>query len=137
MALAIKVEERQKGEFLVSLSGSIDLLTYTSLEDKLRPSLTSSTRALILNMEGVVYVSSMAISVIFKTRKYIEELGGYFLMANLQPQVKAVFDIIKALPAMRVFESMEEADRYFAEIQRKEIEKHKGSPPDTRDHTSS
>ncbi len=39
------------------------------------------------------------------------------MMANVPRHIDQVFKIVQALPDVRVFESMEEADRYFQEIQ--------------------
>ena len=127
MTLTVNVDKKGEGAFVVFPFGSIDSITYKELENKVLPLLVSTTKVLMLNMEGVSYISSMGISVILKTKKAVEENGGSFIMTNLQPQIKVVFEVIKALPNMRVFESMEEADEYLSHIQRKEIEKGKGS----------
>lgn len=127
MALNINVDKKGEGVFAVSLAGSVDSMTYMELEKTLDPLLIPSTKVLILNMEGVTYISSMGVSVILKTKKAIEKNKGDFIMINLQPQIKAVFEIIKALPNIRIFESMKEADVYLTQIQRKEIEKQKGA----------
>ncbi|MFH0738334.1 MAG: STAS domain-containing protein [Candidatus Omnitrophota bacterium] len=126
MTLEVNVDKKGEGTFAVSCSGPIDSITHKELEKTLAPFLIPSTKVLILNMEGVTYISSMGISVVLKTKKAIEENKGSFIMTNLQPQIKVVFEIIKALPNMRIFESMEEADEYLSQIQRKEIEKRKG-----------
>jgi hypothetical protein len=49
-----------------------------------------------------------------------------FLMVNLQPQIKKVFDIAQALPGEAVFSSVEEADEYFDAMQKKALEE--GNP---------
>lgn len=125
MTLEVNVDKKGEGTFAVSCFGSVDSITYRELEKTLAPFLIPSTKVLILNMEGVTYISSMGISVVLKTKKAIEENKGSFIMTNLQPQIRVVFEIIKALPNMRIFESMEEADEYLSQIQRKEIEKKK------------
>ena len=127
MILEVNVDKKGEGTFVVSSFGSIDSVTYRELEKTLVPFLVSTTNVIIFNMEGVSYISSMGISVILKTKKAVEENGGSFIMTNLQPQIKAVFEVIKALPNMRVFESLKEADEYLSQIQRKEIEKRGGS----------
>jgi anti-anti-sigma factor len=127
MALRVNIDKRGEGMFAASIFGSIDSVTYVELEKAIQPFLIPSTKVLIFNMQGVTYVSSMGIAAVLKTRKAIEQNKGNFIMINLQPQIKAVFEIIKALPDMRVFESMKEADEYLTQIQRKEIEKQKGN----------
>jgi anti-anti-sigma regulatory factor len=64
----------------------------------------------------------MGVSAILKAKKTIETEGGSFLMTNLQPQIKRVFEIINALPSVSIFESPEEADRYLAEMQKRALE---------------
>jgi len=130
MALRIDILKKAEGVIIICAHGSIDSVTYTELEQQLIPLLVASTKVLLLNMENVKYISSMGISVILKSKKTIEERGGSFLMTNLQPQIKMTLEILKNLPNMRVFEDMREADRYLAEIQRKEIQKQKGDIED-------
>ncbi len=126
MKLTVNVDRKGEGAFVAFLSGSLDTITYKELEKTIEPFLVPATKVLIFNMEGLTYISSMGISVLIKTKKAIEEQGGSFIMTNLQPQIKVVFEVIKALPNMRVFESIEEADEYLSQIQRKEIERRQG-----------
>ena len=45
--------------------------------------------------------------------------GGRLFMVNLQPQIKKVFEIIKALDGMNVFKDQAEMDDYLAVMQEK------------------
>lgn len=74
-------------------------------------------------MEGVEYVSSMGVSAILQARENFEKEGIIFLTLNLQPQVKKVFDIVKALPASTIFASVEELDNYLRVIQERTKDK--------------
>lgn len=123
MSLNVNITPKQGGIYLVSISGSIDSDTYVILEQKVAPLLNPATKAIIFDMDGVEYISSMGINVVFNTQRTIEKQGGTFVMANLQPQVKKVFEIMKALPNMKIFESIEETDTYLFKIQQNEIEK--------------
>ena len=124
MPLSIQVTEDQPGIFTVAPEGPIDSDTYFSLEQKLNSILNDTTKLVIFDMARVIYISSMGLGVIFKTRGFLEGHGGSMIITNLQPQVKKVFDIIKALP-QNIFQNMEEVDAYITQIQRKEIEKKK------------
>ena len=44
------------------------------------------------------------------------------MLLNLQPQVRKVFDIIKALEGMNVFKSQEEMDEYLLAMQNKVLD---------------
>ena len=49
----------------------------------------------------------------------MDNRGGKFLLVNLQPQIKKVFEIIKALDGMNVFKDQEEMDDYLTAMQNK------------------
>jgi len=128
MALKVNVEKRKEDIYVVKANGHIDTDTYLQFEEKIKPLLNASTKALILDMTDVSYISSAGLTVIFNAKKVIEENKGNFIVTNLQPQIKKVFDIVRALPKESVFVSMEEVDSYLDNIQQSEIEKIENPP---------
>jgi len=123
VGLTIKITEREAGIFIILLKGSIDSSTYENMDSAIRSVLTSSTKAIILNMGEVDYITSMGIKVVMDTKKSVEEHRGIFMMIDLQPQVKNVFEIVKLYPTLNIFENIDEADRYLLELQKKDIER--------------
>jgi anti-anti-sigma factor len=123
MQLKVDVKERGKGVYIVMPEGHLDSNTYLMLEEKLKPLFAASTKVLIFDLSRLDYISSAGLRVVFKAKKAIKEINGSFMMANLKPQIKKVFDIINALPDIRVFMSLEEMDAYLDAMQRQEIEK--------------
>ncbi len=121
MPLKVLVGEESIGVFIVSPVGSIDSQTYSELEKNVAPILVPGTTVIMLDMKDVTYISSMGVSAVLKIKKTLEYNKGKFVMANLQPQIKKVFDIIKALPAENILKSIEELDDYLNNIQRKEL----------------
>ncbi|MFA6636364.1 MAG: STAS domain-containing protein [Candidatus Omnitrophota bacterium] len=119
------VEDKTNGVFVVTVECAIDFETYQDVKNAIKPLLVKTTRIIIVDMKGVEYISSVGIGVILKTKMFMESIGGKFIMIGLRPQVHTVFEIIKALPHMQVFASMEEADHYFMTIQRNEMEKNR------------
>jgi anti-anti-sigma regulatory factor len=61
----------------------------------------------------------MGVRVIAKAQKEMKAYNGKVVLLNLQPQIRKVFDIIKALDGMNVFRSQEEMDEYLAAMQHK------------------
>jgi len=118
MTLSVSVSEKEPGVLTLTPIGSIDAATYPTLENELNAAVGRSPRVVVLEMDGVGYISSAGIRVILKGKKALSEQGGSLVMLNLQPKVKRVFDIIKALPSQQVFASMEELDSYLDKIQR-------------------
>ena len=125
VSLDVSINRKAIGVYLIALDGRIDSDTYTKLENSVKPILVPATKVVILDMSKVSYVSSAGLAVVFQIKKYIEGNSGSFIIASLQPQVKKVFDVIKALPSENVFESREEIDSYLDFIQKKEIKKQK------------
>ena len=119
MRLTVTVIERTPGAFTFQPAGSIDSNTSSLLEAKVDSILDGFTKTIIFDMEGVNYISSAGIRVIFKAQKALKQQDGQFLMTNLQPQVKKVFEIINALPTLKVFSSVQELDRYLDLMQKK------------------
>jgi anti-anti-sigma factor len=63
------------------------------------------------------FISSAGIRVFLMAQKELKSRGGTVMMMNPQPQIRKVFDIIKALPDATVFSSVEELDDYLAHMQ--------------------
>ena len=115
MPLKVKVSEKETGVFNVFAVGSIDTETSRDLDKAIATILKPSTKVIILDMEGVEYISSMGLGVIFKTKKVIEGNNGTLVLTSLKPNVRRVFETVKAIPSY-VFENMEEADEHLDEI---------------------
>ena len=118
-ALNIVIEKKVKGGFLVGLKGRIDSDTYKILEEEVKPILVPSTELIILDMENMNYVSSAGLAVIFEIKKIVEGNNGSLIIVSLQPQVKKVLEIVKALPPENIFENREELDKYLDYIQKR------------------
>jgi len=122
MSLNVTVTEKEPGIFSLLPVGSIDTTTAPILEGKVDGVLAKSPRIVIFDMGGVEYISSMGVRVIIKTKKALANSAGRFVMVEIPPQVKRVFDIIYALPKQEIFESIEELDEYLAAMQRQVLE---------------
>ena len=112
MPLKITVTKKEPEVFTVSPVGSIDSETYMELEKEIRTIMDSSPKAIILNLEGVTFISSMGLRTIFMAKEMIEEKQGTLIIANPQPKIKEMFDIVKVIPDS-MFASLEEADEYL------------------------
>ena len=125
MSLTVTITEKKPEIFIVSPVGSIDSITYTILEKEVESVLDLSPKAIIFDMKGVTYMSSMGVRVILKTKKTLKRNEGKLIVVNPQPQIKKVFDVINAFPPQQVFASVEELDSYLDEIQGEDIEERK------------
>ncbi|HSB72875.1 MAG TPA: STAS domain-containing protein [Candidatus Methylomirabilis sp.] len=119
MPLTVTAKEREAGVITVLPAGSLDSNTYTILEDRLALIKESNPRAIIFDLKDLTYISSAGVRVFVGIKKAMKAVGGTVALANLQPQIRKVFEIIQALPSMNIFESVEELDGYLASMQRK------------------
>lgn len=121
MPLTVKSSKIAKGVFVISPAGSINTDTSAILEKETRRIVKKSPQKIILDMAEVEYISSMGLRVVLSTLKALKKIDGELSLVKLQPQIKKVFDIINAMPSMRIFESMEEMDRYLDAMQKKSL----------------
>jgi anti-anti-sigma factor len=113
------VEERGGAVLRVSLDGSLDGITAPQLDADLTARIRSGVNLLVLDMKRLSYISSAGLRVVFKAAKALRPMGGSVALANRQPQIVKVFEIVKALPDMQVFKSDEELDEYLTSMQQK------------------
>ena len=119
MALQIDINYKEVDDFWeVSLTGSLDTETAPELEEDLAQIFDSDNNKLIFNMTGVDYVSSAGIRIIAMASRKMTEKSGAIALTGLQPQIKKVFDIVKALPSFGIFKDEAEADDYFDHMQK-------------------
>jgi anti-anti-sigma factor len=122
MPLTITSEPGQ-GFVTIRPAGSLDSNTYTQLQEHIAVVTKSKPRALVLDLEGLSYISSAGVRVVIAAQKAMKAAGAGFAIVNLQPQIRKVFEIIMALPSPNVFESAADLDRYLTGIQKKVLGK--------------
>jgi anti-sigma B factor antagonist len=123
MPLKVKSMTRKSGVVTVSPIGSIDAHTYSVLDEKVDEVLQQHPDVIIFDMEFADYISSTGIRVLLKTKKALKETDGRMVFMNLQPQIQKVFEILKAIPTLKVFASIDELDTYLDNMQKAVLKK--------------
>jgi anti-anti-sigma factor len=122
MTLSIQVAPLQDGQQRVVLSGRIDTHTYQDLDQQLAILMANPVLDhLVLDLAGVDYISSAGVRSVFRARKTMTARAARVLVVNPQPQIRKVFDIVKAVPVSEVFTSVAELDAYLDKMQKKVI----------------
>jgi anti-sigma B factor antagonist len=120
MGLDIDITEIGAGGRRVSLRGRLDTETAPAFEERLQPLLESPTvAAALFDLAGLEYISSAGIRVLVRVRKTLEARGGGVAIANLQPTVRQVFDIVKALPSIDAFPTDADLDAFVESMLRR------------------
>jgi anti-sigma B factor antagonist len=123
MALEIKIIKKKDYVYVVELKGSLDTETAPLLQEELNEIIDEKTKAVLIDMKGVTYISSSGIGVIIGVKKKLKQKQANFAMIDLQPQIEKVFNAMKILPIVDIFDNMPEADKYIDQIIKEEIEK--------------
>jgi anti-sigma B factor antagonist len=119
--MSLKITPTQKNAYTVSfaLSGQLDSETTPVLDQQIRKSLVDGADIVILDMNGLKMITSAGVGVVMKTRTSLAKRRGELMMINMQPQIKKVFEIVRLLPTLTVFESTDEMDNYLVRIQQR------------------
>lgn len=122
MSLDITIIEKAPGTLNVTLKGALDTNTYVKFEKRLNLIYEISPMVIILDLEKLEYISSMGLLAIAKVKRTLEENNGSIALVNMQPQIREVFEIIKALPHQQIFKDIRELDDYLLTRQKLSIE---------------
>lgn len=122
MPLKVTSTQRRPGVVVVSPIGSIDGNSSSMLDEKIDQILKQAPNVIIFDMEFLDYINSSGIRVLLKTKKALKASGGKIVFMHLQPQIKKVFDILQAMPSLKVFASIAELDNYLDVMQKKSVQ---------------
>jgi len=78
---------------IVSVSGRIDAATYKDLESILNGLIDQNKSEIVLDLEGVTYISSVGLRVLLAAQKKVRPKKGGVKLVSLQPFVREVFEM--------------------------------------------
>lgn len=119
MSLTIAITEEKAATRRVALNGRLDTITAPQLETELDTVTALPISLIIFDMADLEYISSAGLRVIFKAVKTMKANGGKCGVLKMQPQIRKVFDIVKALPDVPIFKDDAEMDEYLTHMQNK------------------
>jgi anti-anti-sigma factor len=119
--MALKITPIQKNTQTVSftLSGQLDSETAPVLDQQIQKALVDGVSVIILDMADLKMITSAGVGVVMKTQTSVAKRGGELMMLNMQPQITKVFEIVRLLPTLTVFENTQEMDNYLIKIQQR------------------
>jgi anti-anti-sigma factor len=122
MALKVRVTEDRSFSRTVHLDGRLDNDTAAILDGELEKLADAPVNIVVFDLSDLHYISSAGLRSLFRAQKTMSERAGRIVLANPQPQIQKVFEIVKAADIAAVFTSTEELDRYLDTMQRKVLE---------------
>ncbi|QWT18586.1 STAS domain-containing protein [Bacillus sp. NP157] len=120
MTLIVRSESPTPERSTVWLEGRLDANSFVDFDETMRDvtPMVDNNGTLVLDLSALEYISSAGLRSMAQLRKQMHDRGGRTLLVNPQPQVRKVFDIVKAVPVAEVFASVAELDQYLDHIQR-------------------
>lgn len=91
------------------LSGRLDVTTSPLLEDRLMPLLSVRDQHVIMDCEGLTYVSSAGLRVFISTQRTLSTQGGGVAFASLTPPVRELFRLAGLEGLFVIEDSVEKA----------------------------
>ncbi|MHC4292209.1 MAG: STAS domain-containing protein [Planctomycetota bacterium] len=119
MALKITAIKTDSRTAQITISGKLDSETSAAFDQQIQKSIMAGARIVILDMAKLEMITSAGVGVVMKTQTTLVNRAGELMMLNMQPQIKKVFEIVRLLPTLTVFESTEEMDNYLIKIQQR------------------
>ena len=120
MPLEIKIQRpagTKTNVVTVRLAGSLNTGSAPELERKLAVVLADPVRNVVFDLAELKFITSAGLRVFATARKTLIDRGGQASFVNLQPQIEAVFDVIKSLPGISIYKDSGDLDRYLALLQ--------------------
>jgi anti-anti-sigma factor len=119
VALKVRVTESRPFSRTVYLEGRLNNETVGILDEELDRIVKSTATVVVFELGGLEYISSAGLRSIFRVQKAMTARAGKAVLANPQPPVRKVLEIVNAVDLTEVFASVDELDRYLDAMQRK------------------
>jgi len=97
------------GVLFLNVSGRIDALTSPDFQARCQESLATIPPRVVLNFDGVDYVSSAGVHAIVAVGKAIQKGGGVLALCGLKGIVKTVMEVSGLTASFTVYDSAEAA----------------------------
>lgn len=96
---------------LIILSPSGDMGTHESpvLRSALRGAIDRKPRRVVVDLAGVGYMATAGLATLVESLRASREASVELVLCNLQPRVKAVFDIARLAAVFRISGTLDEA----------------------------
>jgi len=105
--------KEEKGIHIFSLDGRFDAHSAGDVEKELNLTISKGARKLLVDMDGVEYISSAGLRVLLAVAKKLKKEEGEIKICCLKPYVKEVFDIAGFTQIFKIYDTTEEAIREF------------------------
>ena len=101
--------KRNNGVTIVSVKGRMDAVTTPEIDGKLTGLIDGGERRLVVDLQGLDYISSAGLRSLLATAKRLKAEQGDMVFANLEGHVTEVFKISGFYALFKVYPSVDAA----------------------------
>ena len=113
----MEIRTRQSGDVIVlQISGRMDLVSSSTLKDRLHEHLQDGRSLIILNGEGMDFINSSGLGALVSIMKEVRVQKGRLTLSNLATYVQEIFDITQLSHIFEIFGVEEEALASFQPV---------------------
>ena len=107
-------QKEEDGKLIVYLEGRLDVSVSNEVEEHLADLIDNKGYTnIVLNMEGVDYMSSSGFRACISTLRKLNSKEGKLKISQIRPAVKRIFDVIELTSLFDIYDSDEEAIKSF------------------------
>ncbi len=108
------IEEEYAGDIVIlKLRGLVDSGSSHILEDKFKELVSTENVRVVVDLQGVDYISSAGWGIFVGEIKGVRERNGDIKLAGMTPVVREVFDLLEFNTLLHPYESKEDAVAVF------------------------
>lgn len=107
--------EKEKGLDVLHLDGSLDAYSFPKLEAALEELRTTNKNKVVLNCEGLDYISSAALGALIGFARRARENSGDLKLVKLSPKIFNIVELLGFHKILEIYPSMDEAISKFSE----------------------
>jgi anti-anti-sigma factor len=104
----------ENNALVIAIGGRLDAVTAPEYEKNVRELIGGGSRNFVVDFERLDYISSAGLRALLLMAKLLKEKGGKVCFANVQGNVRSVFDMSGFTALFRIENSVAEALRALA-----------------------
>ena len=102
-------ESHESGVVIFALSGAIDLHYAPTLRSLFQSKLNERCPALVVDLSAVDFIDSTGLATLIEYHRDAGSHRGVFSLAGINPNLKAIFDVVQFDKVLAIFPSVPEA----------------------------
>lgn len=106
----MKIDNKSSGDVKIVLpAGRLDASSSDELKVKIDGLISEGCRKMVVNFDGVEYISSSGLRVMLASLKQLRKIGGDLKLASMKPYVRETFEIAGFTQLFEIYDGEEEA----------------------------